>query len=41
MKKNSMLNNISKDNKKTKNGMPSDEKINRLIGCYRTGQYKE
>ncbi len=37
----SLLSNISKNNKKTYNGMPSKERIKRLIEHYRKGQYKE
>ena len=37
----SLLSDISKNNKKTNNGMPSEEKIKRLIEHYRKGRYKE
>ena len=37
----SLLINISKNNKKTNNGMPSKERIKRLIEHYRKGLYKE
>ncbi len=37
----SLLSNISKNNRKTNNGMPSKERIKRLIEHYRKGRYKE
>jgi hypothetical protein len=41
MMKTSLIDNISKANKKTKNGMPSNKNIKRLIEHYRKGQYDE
>ena len=37
----SLLSDRSKNNKKTNNGIPSKEKIKRLIEHYRKGRYKE